>query len=238
MIAFLVLFLVAFAAGQTTPALPDEELQFIGNLRGSEHSINGMVYAKGDMKLIIKGFEYDGKGEDAFFWVGISGDQPSANGQILPYPYSGIFYQPDETDAPILFGEFNGTTDIILLLPAELRVTELKWFSVWNRREKKSYGELIFPPNFSLNKKPSVNVQQEEQPSTDLPSPLVPHNAHDPSRSTWEEPKAEPESVPEVTADDNDHHTNHHDFSKPLRSSAFSIIPNVIATILTAAVLL
>jgi len=232
----LVLLLATQGLCQAPPG--EEEPQFIGNLFGSEHSIRGMLYAIDESKLRIKEFEYDGKANDTFFWVGKSDDKPSPNGYILTYPFS-IHYQPTDLDAPILFGEFNGTVEINLTLPPELKVSELKWFSVWNRKEEKSYGEVIFPPNFSLIKKSTVNVQHEhhqsaDSPNTELPPPLLPSNVHDPSRTSWEEPKAEPESEPEVSAGDNEHH----DRFKPLRSDALTTVPSVITTVIAAIILM
>jgi hypothetical protein len=133
--------------------IPEEEGVHVGELRGSEHSISGSLYAVDENILLLKRFEYDGQAEDAFFWVGTSGDRPSTTGTILPYPFGGVFYQSEDSNAPVLFGVFNGSKDIRLTLPDELKVTDLKWFSIWSRAGKKSFGDVVFPSGFTFDKK-------------------------------------------------------------------------------------
>ena len=68
----------------------------IGRFEKTFHAVSGTVYAVGEDKLIIKakildnlklnfvqGFNYDGLGPDAFFFAGTSGDEPSANGDVV-----------------------------------------------------------------------------------------------------------------------------------------------------------
>ena len=68
----------------------------IGSFEKTFHAVSGTVYAVGEDKLIIKanildrlklnfvqGFNYDGLGPDAFFFAGTSGDEPSANGDVV-----------------------------------------------------------------------------------------------------------------------------------------------------------
>ena len=218
------------------PQIPDPEGTHIGQLRGSEHSISGSLYALDESILLLKRFEYDGEAEDAFFWVGTSGEKPSTTGTILPYPFGGVYYNSEDKDAPFLFGVFNGSQEIRLTLPEELKVTDLRWFSVWTRAGKRSLGEVIFPPGFVLDKKFSSsssssvnsgpiltnfannlnsNPSHSTESNTDLPPPLLSGNAHDPRRvDKWAEQhhdqadaQAEPEGEPEVNDDhDNDHH--------------------------------
>ena len=63
--------------------------------------------------ILIKDFEYDGAGPDAFFWAGTQG-KPSAVGTILPYPFNGKFYEYEDGNAPILEGRFDkvGYTEV------------------------------------------------------------------------------------------------------------------------------
>jgi hypothetical protein len=46
---------------------------------------------------------------------------------------------------------FDGSKDITLQLPDRLKVSELKWFSVWCREFEVILGELTFPANFSFD---------------------------------------------------------------------------------------
>ena len=61
----------------------------------------------------------------------------------MPYPFNGEFFDYESPDAPVL-GSFNGE-DILLHLPPELKVSQLKWLSVWCRAFTVNFGDLIFP---------------------------------------------------------------------------------------------
>lgn len=233
LIASLIFTATLIGAQNTAIEIPEEEGTHIGQLRGSEHSIAGSLYALDENILLLKKFEYDGEAKDAFFWVGTSGDKPSTTGTILPYPFGGIFYQSEEADAPYLFGVFNGSIDIRLTLPEDLKVSDLKWFSIWSRAEKKSFAEVLFPEGFSLDKKyptsvnsgavsnvnnPTIRTSETSLSNTELPPPLLSGNVHDPRRvDKWSnhendheaEPEAESDAEPESN-DDNEHHGDHH----------------------------
>ena len=267
-IALLLLVSLA-AAQQLPPAQPEEEAAHqapeeeetvhIGELRGAEHGIAGSLYAVDENILLLKRFEYDGQADEAFFWVSNSGDGPSDVGTILPYPFGGIFYGSDDVDAPILFGVFNGSQDIRLTLPEDMKVTDLKWFSVWSRSGKKSLGEVIFPNGFSLTKRlqsgSSVNTgfgsttqsfhsvtsrTTETYFNTDLPPPIA--NAKDPRRFgehdfADHDADADAEAEPETTSDDNEdgsHHTVER--FQPRRNGASEIVASASVLFAAAAV--
>lgn len=264
--AIALLLLVSLAAAQQLPpAQPEdepaqpvpeeEETVHIGELRGAEHGIAGSLYAVDENILILKRFEYDGQADEAFFWVGRSTDGPSEDGTILPYPFGGVFYGSDDADAPILFGIFNGSQDIRLTLPETMKVTDLKWFSVWSRSGKKSLGEVIFPTGFSLAKRSSVNTgfgtttqsfhsatsrTTESYFNTDLPPPIV--NAKDPRRFgehdfADHENDHEAAAEPETTDDDNEE-GGHHNIERfqPRRNGATSIVASASIMIVAAVV--
>ena len=65
--------------------------EFLGAFKNKNHGIAGDIYSKGDNQLVIDGFEYDGTGPDAFFWVGTRGKTPSSDGIILPHPFQGTY---------------------------------------------------------------------------------------------------------------------------------------------------
>ena len=44
-------------------------------------------YVVDEKTILIKGFTYDGKGPDAFFWAGTSKSPSASQGTILPYPF-------------------------------------------------------------------------------------------------------------------------------------------------------
>ena len=68
----------------------------------------------------------------------------------MPYPFDGKFYTYSDKNAPKLTAAFNGTKDITLKLPQNLKGSELKWFSVWCREFDVSFGDIKFPANVSF----------------------------------------------------------------------------------------
>ena len=79
---------------------------------------------------------------DAFFLAGKSGDKPNSSGSILPYTFAGRFYAYNDQSSPKLKSSFDGTKDIVLRLPNDLNVSDMKWFSVWCREYDVVLGEL------------------------------------------------------------------------------------------------
>ncbi len=155
----------------------------VGKFRNLHHGIAGTVYAVDEHTLRIEDFEYDGAGPDAFFWVGTQG-RPSSVGTILPYPFDGRFYEYEDGNAPILEGRFD-KKEIKLTLPDNLKVSELKWMSVWCRAYRVNFGDIFFPDDLFT-----------EEKEDDLPPPLVePSNAHDPGHR--HDGDADAESEPE-----------------------------------------
>ena len=116
----------------------------MGQFRSYFHDISGNIYAMGDSRLYIDGFRYDGTGPDAFFWVGTQpGSRPASdNGILLAHPFRGQFYAYNDPEAPVL-RRFTGDNPIILTLPDGVKVTDLKWISVWCRRFAINFGDLL-----------------------------------------------------------------------------------------------
>ena len=108
------------------------------------HGVSGDIYSCGDDKIVVENFKYDGLGPDAFFWVGTKGNKASSNGVLLPYPFEGKFFDSEDLSAPILDKAFDGTQpDIVLPLPDGMKVSDLKWISVWCRKYSVNFGELV-----------------------------------------------------------------------------------------------
>ena len=93
-------------------------------------------------QLFIDNFKYDGRGPDAFFLIGTDGNLPSENnGIILPYPFNGQFYDYSDKNIPIL--KKSEGIDITLTLPENINVKDLKWISVWCKRFKVNFADLM-----------------------------------------------------------------------------------------------
>ena len=123
-----------------------KEKIYIGQITQYAHGVSGTIfYVKEDNRLVIENFTYDGLGPDAFFWVGTQGNKPSSNGILLPYPFQGDFFDSEDTNAPTLVKAFDGSQQAIeLTLPNDLKVSDLKWISVWSREYEANFGDLIF----------------------------------------------------------------------------------------------
>ena len=69
---------------------------------------------------------------------------PEANGILLPYPFQGEFYDSTDSDAPILDKAYDGSQPgILLTLPGDIKVSDLKWISVWCREYEVNFGDII-----------------------------------------------------------------------------------------------
>ena len=91
-----------------TVACVTAELEKVGEIRTLQYMVAGTVYIMDENTLKIEDFTYDGKGPDAFFYVGESGS-PSGSGTIVPYP------EGSGTDAVLTKAD---KIDITLRLPA------------------------------------------------------------------------------------------------------------------------
>ena len=120
----------------------------IGDFTEYHYGVGGILYALNESTLFIKDFQYTGGGPDAFFWVGTQSETPNRNGIILPYPFEGKYYEYEDTNAPVL-GRFEASRheNIVLHLPKDIRVSDLKWLSVWCRAYAVNFGDVIWPEN-------------------------------------------------------------------------------------------
>ena len=99
----------------------------IGAFKNIFHDIGGEVYALDSQNILIKGSTYDGEGPDAFFLAGTRGKPSRLNGDVvLPYPYEGEHFSYSDKNIPLLLRPFNGSEDIVLTLPADKSVRDLK----------------------------------------------------------------------------------------------------------------
>ena len=120
----------------------------IGEFVGNNYGVGGTLYALNESTLFVKDFQYTGGGPDAFFFVGTESKSPNPNGIILSFPYQGIHCEYDDHNAPIL-GRFEASRHgkVLLHLPQNVRVSDLKWLSVWSGAYAVNFGEVIWPDN-------------------------------------------------------------------------------------------
>jgi len=139
--------------------LPSDESEgvYIGKFVKRHHGVQGALYAFNASTLIVKDFTYDGEGPDVFFWAGSTAN-PGSEGTILPYPFTGKFYQYEDTDAPVL-GKFENQT-IVLHIPPQLKISELRWLSIWCREFSINFGDIIWPRNIEFKFEKIADIEQ------------------------------------------------------------------------------
>ena len=104
-----------------TSAVAPKQPKKIGTFTNIFHDIAGTAYALNSTTILIKGFNYDGEGPDAFFLGGKHG-RPSKSGEVnsnvffdtpdilnlfsskvvMPYPFEGKHYNYRDKTIPIL----------------------------------------------------------------------------------------------------------------------------------------
>ncbi|XP_064467650.1 protein Skeletor, isoforms B/C-like [Ornithodoros turicata] len=107
----------------------------IGKLSTHFHDVSGELYALDEKTLMLKNFNYDGTGPDAYFWAG-SSTRPDHTGFIIP----------DEKGSMRPLGEYRNQM-VVLHLPSGRSVKEMRWFSVWCRKFRANFADLIVPRN-------------------------------------------------------------------------------------------
>ncbi|GIX99367.1 hypothetical protein CDAR_470311 [Caerostris darwini] len=105
----------------------------VGEFTTYFHDVRGDVFAVNDKTLFIENFNYDGKGADAVFWVGGT-TEPDSTGFMVH-----VGQDSEETLGP------SKDQSLILHLPAGIKITDLRWLSVWSRKFSISFGSVIFP---------------------------------------------------------------------------------------------
>ena len=102
--------------------------------------------------MVFENFKYDGLAPDATFWVGMEGNEPSTDGILLTYPFEGKFYDSVDFSAPVIDKAFDGTQpEIVQPLPIDIKVSDLKWISIWSRESLMNYGDLIIKDDTKTN---------------------------------------------------------------------------------------
>lgn len=111
--------------------------KFIGRLNSYHHQVSGEVYAVDEWTVLLVNFNYDGLGDDTFFWAGDSG-RPGPQGFIVPD-------QHGKTN--ILARYYN--EDVWLTLPEGKRISRIKWLAVYDIDSQNTFGDVYIPDEFS-----------------------------------------------------------------------------------------
>ena len=122
----------------------EREKIYFGELTTNDHGVSGKIYSCGNNQLLFENFKYDGLAPDATFWIGTEGNEPSPDGILLTYPFEGKFYDPEDFNAPVIDKALDGTQpDIVLPLPDDVKVSDLKWISIWSREYLLNFADFI-----------------------------------------------------------------------------------------------
>merc|ERR1712154_4543 len=145
----------------------------VGEIRTLQYDVSGRLYVVDEYTLKIEDFNYNGKGPDAFFYVGESGG-PSGAGTMVPYP--------EGSDTVLTKAD---KIDITLRLPTGVTSTKLKWLSVWCRQYSVNFGDVMFDKviltatsssaaSTSSEKPPKENLEsQVESRATKIDCPIL-----------------------------------------------------------------
>jgi len=117
-------------------------LRELGSLTTIFHKVSGTVFEMSEKVLVIKDFNYDGRGEAPIFLAGTTGT-PSKDGEVvLPYPIPDVekTFSISDPDLPKLDKALH--EDVTLKLPPGFKVDQLKWISVWCTAAKIDFGSL------------------------------------------------------------------------------------------------
>ncbi|KAL7307222.1 hypothetical protein TKK_0000944 [Trichogramma kaykai] len=97
----------------------------VGSFTSFAHALSGDVYVVDEYTLFVKNFSYDGTAPNAVFWVGNS-SMPMPDGTPISYP-------EHHSRNPSPLGYYKNA-DILLKLPYNMRVRDIKYLSVWCQR--------------------------------------------------------------------------------------------------------
>ena len=117
----------------------------IGEFTQTDHDIRGMVWAYNNTLLLIEDFGYDGKGFGVYFQVATQGKnrkQWLQNRLTIGYP------DPEDFGTPLdrAYGLNPDKVDwIVLRMPSDILVQDIKWMTVWCDQFRISFGEVKFP---------------------------------------------------------------------------------------------
>lgn len=118
--------------------------------------MTGSVYAVDEFTFLLSGFSYDGNGVDTFFWVGAS-NRPGPQGFIVPDEYGQyVNFRLIACFSDSKFIYFSSTNvleryfnkDFTLKLPDDKKITEIKWFSVYDLNNQNNFGDIYIPEEF------------------------------------------------------------------------------------------
>ena len=127
---------------------------FLGSFKTHTNGVSGKIFLAKDVstnRLFVTEFHYDGKGGEAFFYVGKKG-LPSKSGVVLYYPTANRDPLPVIKDLyfrngmkPItvfLFQEYQNASLELTVWPS-VNVLSMKWIALIDVKRDKSLGDMV-----------------------------------------------------------------------------------------------
>lgn len=111
----------------------------IGELSTDDHGVSGTLFAVDDRTLRIENFSYDGQGPAGVFWLN-SNPEATDDGRVLPFK--------DSCEESSRLPAYSGET-VILELPADLTLADVRYFSVWCRDVSVLFGGIEIPASIA-----------------------------------------------------------------------------------------
>ncbi|XP_067006785.2 protein Skeletor, isoforms B/C [Anabrus simplex] len=149
--------------------------KYLGKINSYHHQVSGEVYAVDEFTLLLINFNYDGNGIDTFFWAGAA-NRPGPQGFIVA---------DEHGKTNVLARYFN--KDFTLRLPDGKKITEIKWFAIYDLSSQNTFGDIYIPEEF-------------EPPATQKISQINGHS-HNVSSESIEVIDAKTLRIPEFTYD-------------------------------------
>ncbi|XP_077288132.1 cytochrome and DOMON domain-containing protein knickkopf [Arctopsyche grandis] len=110
--------------------------KYLGKINSYHHQVSGEIYAVDEFTFLLTGFSYDGNGADTFFWAGAA-NRPGPQGFIVPDEYG---------KTNVLARYLN--KDFTLTLPDGKKITEIKWFAIYDLSNQNTFGDVYIPEEF------------------------------------------------------------------------------------------
>ncbi|CAH0554460.1 unnamed protein product [Brassicogethes aeneus] len=147
-----------FSPGSTQEDDGPYKGKFLGKLNSYHHQVSGDVYAVDEYTLLLKSFSYDGNGADTFFWAGAA-NRPGPQGFIVT---------DEHGKTNVLDRYFN--KDFTLTLPDQKKITDIKWFAIYDIWSQNTFGDIYIPEEFEPPTKQRISqlISKKNSISSDV----------------------------------------------------------------------
>ncbi|KAL3217856.1 hypothetical protein MRX96_031962 [Rhipicephalus microplus] len=139
-LTLMILLLVCTLVYQEAAASAEKPLDvwYLGSLDSGLHGIRGKVFAASGDTLVLRDFSYDGRAPGARFVVG--------RGAITD---GNCIVMKDDMGSYKALKAYRNQTLVLKLTPGK-KITDFKWFGVYDRKAKRSFAHVEIPTDLHL----------------------------------------------------------------------------------------